>query len=138
MAVLGMVVVARSVEVRRHDAPVISSVLPVITFAELDSCDFSDGIGFVGWFKRSGEQCIFTDWLRRHLRIDAARSEEKQFLHSCPPGFVNHIRLDHHVPVDELGRIGVVGVNTPDFRCCEIDLVRSFRFEECPYGRLVG
>ncbi|MNS11376.1 hypothetical protein D3C72_429180 [compost metagenome] len=39
---------------------------------------------------------------------------------------VNDVALDHHVLVDEIRRVAVVGDNTAHFRCRQIHLVNTF------------
>ena len=54
-----------------------------------------------------------------------------------PVGGVDHVALDGEVLVDELGREGVVGVDSADLGGGQVDLVRSLGFHEFPDGRLV-
>jgi len=128
-----VVVVAGAVEVRRHHAAVVGTVLAVVAFTEFYAGDFGYGVGLVRRLKHSGEQRILRHGLRCLFRVDAAGAEEEEFLHPVPVCGIDHIALDHQVLEDELGRVGVVGVDAADFRGGEVDLVRPFRSEELPH-----
>jgi hypothetical protein len=52
-------------------------------------------------------------------------------------GFVDDVGFDHQVLVDELGWVGVVGVDAADLGSGEKDLIGLFRFEEGAHGSLV-
>ncbi len=60
VAVFGVVVVARAVQVGGHDAAVVHAVagaiLAVVAFTQLDAGDFGYGVGLVGGLQRAGEQ----------------------------------------------------------------------------------
>src|ERR1700730_18365146 len=47
---------------------------------------------------------------------------------------VNHIRLDHQIVIEKLGRECVIGKNSADFRCGEED--RIWPFASQPFYRL--
>ena len=51
---------------------------------------------------------------------------------------MDHVALDHQVLVDELGRVGVVGVDAAYLGGSEIDLVDALALEEGTDGGLVG
>ena len=46
---------------------------------------------------------------------------------------VNDVALNHHVLVDEIGRVRIVGDNTAHLRRRQINLVNAFFSEECLY-----
>ena len=71
VAVGKVVVIAGTVEVGRHDATVVTAILPVVAFAKLDTGDFSDGVRLIGGLQRTGKQRILGHWLGRELGIDA-------------------------------------------------------------------
>ena len=52
-------------------------------------------------------------------------------------GGLDDIRLDHQVLVDELGRVGVVRVDSAHLRGGKINLVGFFRSEERTHSRLI-
>ena len=49
---------------------------------------------------------------------------------------MDDIGFYHQVLIDELRRVGVVGVDTPYFGCYQIDLVEFFLLEKSLYFRL--
>ncbi len=137
VAVLGVVVVARAVEIGRHDAAIVDAILAVVALAELDPGDFRDRVGLVGGFESAGEQGVFPHRLPGELRVDARRAEEQQLLHAAAEGGVDDVGLDHQVFVDELGGIGVVGVDAADLGRREVNLVRALGEEELVNAPLV-
>ena len=83
-------------------------------------------------------QVIFLDGLLRQARIDAGRAEEQQLPHAGAPGFVDDVGFHQQVVVDEVGRIGIVGVDAADLGRRQVDLVDALAAEECAYLSLVG
>ena len=59
-------------------------------------------------------------------------------MHAAPESRINHVGLHHQVLVDELGRVGVVGVNAAYFGCGQVDLGGLFFFKESLHCGLVG
>ena len=72
VAGLQIVVVARAVEVGRHDRKIAGAVLAVVGPAHLDASDLGHGVGAVRGFKGAGQQVGFADGLRTFPRVDAA------------------------------------------------------------------
>ncbi len=142
VGVFRVVVVTGAIEVGGHDAavinPVASAVLAVVAFAELDAGDLGDGVGLVGGFQRTGEQRVFPHRLWSQLGVDAAGAEEQKQLHTIAEGGVDDIGFHHQILVNELCRIGVVGVNATDLGGGQVDLIGFFGFEEGAHGGLVG
>ena len=50
---------------------------------------------------------------------------------------MNDVGLDHQIVMDELGRIGVVGMDAPYLGGCQNDVFRFFGGEEGLHGCLV-
>ena len=142
VAVSRVVVVARAIQVGGHDAAVVHTMavakLAVVAFAEFDASDLGDGIWLVGGFERAGEQSVFGHGLGRQLGVDTAAAQKQQLLHAVAKRRLNHVGLDHQVLVDEVGRVGVVGVDTAYLGGGQVDLVWAFGFEEGSDGGLVG
>ena len=138
MTVLRVVIVSRAVKVAWHDAAEISAVLSVIALTHLDACDLGDGVRLVGGFERAGEQVFFLDRLRAVAWVDATGAEKKQLLDAGLPCFMDHVALDHQILVDELGRVGVVGMDAAHLGSSEIDLVDALALEEGADSGLVG
>src|SRR5262245_44622202 len=76
MAVFGMVIVSRPIEVRRHHRYEITSVLAPVCLAKLNASDLRNGIGFVRRLERTSQQLIFAHGLLGKFRVNATRSEE--------------------------------------------------------------
>ena len=55
-----------------------------------------------------------------------------------PPGLVDDIGLDHQIDVDELGRIGVVGMDAADLGGGQDHMVDFLMAEKIPHRRLTG
>lgn len=65
------------------------------------------------------------------------RSEKQQFVHVVLMRGVNDVALNHHVLIDEIRRIRVVGNNAAHFRGRQIDLVNTFAGKEIMHGAAV-
>src|SRR5215469_6247307 len=76
MAVLGMVIVSRPIEVRRHHRYEITSVLAPVCLAKFYASDLRNGIGLVRRLERTGQQLIFAHGLLGQFRVNATRAEE--------------------------------------------------------------
>jgi len=59
-------------------------------------------------------------------------------LDSGPPGLVDDVGLDHQVGVDELGRIGAVGMDTADPGGGQHHVIDGLAAEELPHVGLTG
>ena len=113
------------------------AVLAVATFAQLDAGDLGDGVGFVGLLQRAGEEVVLLDRLGAVARVDATGAEETQILDSGLEGAVDDVVLDSEVFVNEVGAVGVVGVNAADSCGSHEDVVGFLGFEEVEYGALI-
>ena len=112
--------------------------MAVVAFAELDAGNLGHGIGLICWLQNARQQGIFSHRLGGQLGVDAAGTEEEQLLHAHLPRLMDDVGFDHHVLVDELSGVSVVGVDAADLGSSKVDLVWLFRLEESPYGGLVG
>ena len=108
--------------------------MPIVCPAHLDAGDLGDRVRFVGRLEGTGQQILFLDRLRRHLGIDAAAAEELEALHAGSIGRVDDVGLDEDVAADEIGRIGIVGVDPSDPRRRHDDIV-GFLFGKEPSHR---
>lgn len=109
VTVFRVVVVARAVQIGRHHRQVLGVVLAVVAPAHFDAGDLGERVGPIGGLQRAGEQAVFAHRLRRHLGVDAARTEEHEARHAVLPRAVDHVGLDRQIVADELGRVAVVG-----------------------------
>ena len=137
MAVGQIVIVIGAIKVSRHDTDVARAVLAVAAFAQLDASDLGDGVGFVGGFERAGEEVVFLNGLGALSRVDAARTQKTQILDAGLKGAVDDVVLDGEVFVDEVGAVGVVGINAADPGGGDEDVVGLFGLKEVEGGALV-
>ncbi len=137
MGVVEVVVVVGAVQVGGHGGHEFCAVLPVVAVAHLDTGDLGQGVRTVGRFQWAGEQAVFLHRLGSCLGIDAGGAQEQQALHVVLPGAVDDVALDDEVVVDELRRVGVVGVDAADAGGGQQDVVGLFFSEEAGDGGLV-
>ena len=134
MAVFRVVIVTCAVEVRRHGADGVKAVLLAVGLAHLDARDLGQGIGIIG----SGEQVLLFDGLRAELGIDAGRPQKEEFFYAVLPGTMDDVVLDLEILIDELGRIGGIGVDTAHLGSSQNDVVRFFSRKKVAYGLLLS
>ena len=97
MAVGGVVVVARAIEIGGHKANSIKTVLKAQGLAKLDAGDLGDRIPRITGLQGPGEQRFLADGLFGELRVDAAATQKKQAPHPREPGRFDHVGLDLEV-----------------------------------------
>ena len=114
MGVLQREIVARPVEVAGHRADEVAAVLGAGMVAELDARDLRDRVGLVGDLERTGQQRLLADRLRGQLRVDAARAEEEQLADAGAAGTVDDVGRHRQVVVEEIVRLGGVGLDAAD------------------------
>src|SRR5687767_10544335 len=73
---LRMEVVARPVQVGRHQRYPADAELRARRFNQLNSCDLRDCVRLIRGLQRSREQIILAKWLRSFPRINARAAEE--------------------------------------------------------------
>ena len=59
------------------------------------------------------------DWLfidEIVFRVDARAAQEQKAVDAVSEGRFDHIGFDHQILIDEIGRLGVIGVDTADQR----------------------
>ena len=76
MAVLGVEVISRPVEIGRHDGDKLGPILPVVRFTHLDAGDFGNGIRFVGRLQKTCQEVLLLHRLRSELGIYAGGAEK--------------------------------------------------------------
>ena len=133
MAVLQVVVVARPIQVGGHHAGVARAVLRIKAFAQLDAGNLGQGVRLVGWLQRASEQILFFDGLRAITWVNAARTQKHQIVDASTVSPLNQVGLHHQVLVDEVGTVGVVGMNTPHLGCSDEQIVGLFGLQKSLY-----
>ena len=138
VAVGRMVVVVRTVEIRRHYADIIRAVLTVQVFAVFQSGNLRQSVGFIGLFQLGCQQTLFFHGLGGHTRVNARRTQEFQLLAPVLPCRMDHVHLQDHVLVHEVSQGALVRFDAPDFRGGQKDIFRLFFGEETFDGLLMG
>ena len=134
----GMVVIAWSVEIGGHDAAVVGAVLAVVAFAHFDAGDFSYGIGLVGGFEGTGEECFLAHGLFGHFGVDAAGAQKHQLAHTGLKSSVDDVGFNHQVLVDEVGGEVIVS-DDPPYSCGgQVNLIGTDGLEKGSDGLLIG
>ena len=123
--VLGIEVVARTIEIGGHGRQVSGLELPVVGPAHLDAGDLGQRIRTVGGLERPGEQILFLDRLRAELGVDTTGAEEEQAIDTGAVAGINHVGLNDQVFANEVCRIKIVGENAADFGSGEKDVMRD-------------
>ena len=137
MRILRVKIIPRPVKIRRHDGHKLGAVLTVVRLAHLDAGDLGDGIRLIRRFQRAGQEVFLLHGLRGVLGVDAGGAQEEEAVHACEVGAMDDARLDDQVVVDELGRVGVVGVDAADLGRGQEDVVRPLLLEKGAHCRLV-
>src|SRR5690625_9154 len=123
MTVFRVKVIVGAIQVSRHNASVVSTMLAVVTLAELYARNFCYCIGFIRGLKWTAEQSRLQNRLLSELRVDATRSEEQKLMYTCFMGCIDNVAFDHQIFIDEVRRIGAVCVDATDFGRCQVDLI---------------
>ena len=103
MAVLGVIIVVRAIEISRHDGDIVGAVLTIEKLAILETGDLGEGVGLVGLLELAGEQAALGHGLWRHAGVDARGAKELELLAAVLPSGMNDVHLEDHVVVHEVG-----------------------------------
>ncbi|PNG34763.1 hypothetical protein A1395_12910 [Pseudomonas protegens] len=117
-----MIIIIRTIQISRHYTSIVSTILTVITFTQLDSSNLRNRIGLICWLQLPLQQITFSHWLRSCYRINARGPQKEQFLHTIHMRRVNHISLHYQVFINEFCGIGIIRMNTPYFRRSHVNL----------------
>ena len=131
-------VVARAVEVGRHEREAVRAVLAVEAAAELDAGDLGDRVGAVGLLQRAGEQVLLAQRLRGLARVDAGAAEEDDLARPGGLRLADDVGLDLEVLVDELPGLLPVCEDAADLGGRDDDDLGALLGEEAARGVLVG
>ena len=136
--ILGIIVVAGTVQVGRHRGEVACAVLPVVRPAHFDAGNLGQRIGAIRCLQRAGQQVLFAYRLRTITRVNARRSEKQQPLYAGTPRLMDNIGLNRKIDFNELGRVRVVGNDTADFPRGEEYTIRALVGKKLTRCMLVG
>src|ERR1700677_5203013 len=138
MRILGIEVVARSVEISGHGGQIASVELPVVGPAHLDAGDFGYSIGTVGGLERSGEEILFLDRLGAELGVDTTGTEEEQAVDAGAIAGIDHIGLNDQVFTNKVCGINIVGQNATDLGSGQKDVSGTLLLKEALHGDRVS
>ena len=138
VTVVGVVVVAAAVQIRRHRRNKVGAVLLAIGLAQLDRGDLGNRVPFIGRLQRTGQQRLLGYRLRRQLRIDAGGTEREQLLDAGLERSANDVEADRQIVSNEVRRKSIVGVNTADMTGGDDDRIRLIALQPRLGGRLLG
>src|SRR5215471_20911172 len=131
---LGMIVVARSIEIGWHDGDEIRTVLLTKRLYQLDTGDLGHRVPLIGRLQWSGQEHAFVHRLWRQFGIDAGGAEEQELLYTGGIGGANNIERDGEIVRQEVNRMAVVEGDAADLSRRQNDRVEfgcidpSFRF----------
>ena len=130
MAVFQMKIVILSIQICRHHRTVIGTVLPVVGFTELNSGNFGNSVRLIGRFQNTCQQGTFLHWLSCELRVNTRTAQKQQFFNPSTVCRINNIAFNHQVAINEICRVGVIGMNTTHFCSSQINFINVFRLKE--------
>ena len=104
MAVCRMVVIIRTIKIRRHDRYIIRPILPIQELTILQPRNFCQCISFISFFQRRSQQTALFHRLRGKTWINAGRSQKLQFSDAILPSRMDDIHLQHHVLIHEISQ----------------------------------
>ncbi|MCY1223637.1 hypothetical protein D9M69_537210 [compost metagenome] len=137
MTVFRMEIVVWAIEIGRHYTAVITAMLAIVAFAQLDPRDLGDRVRLVGRLQHTGEKRFFLHRLFGVLGVNTRRTEKQQPLYSTLMRGLDDIGLNHQILVDEVRRVGVVGKNPTYLGRSQIHLGNLVLLEEGPYRSLI-
>jgi hypothetical protein len=98
--------------------------------AKFDAGNLCNCVGLIGRFKLSRKEIFLSHWLGSKSWINTGTSQEQKFLDSVSIGCVNHIAFNDKVIVDEISRVGIVGVNASNLGCGQENVFGFLIFEK--------
>ena len=138
MAVLGVIIVVRAIEISRHDGDIVGAVLTIEKLAILETGDLGEGVGLVGLLELAGEQAALGHGLWRHAGVDARGAKELELLAAVLPSGMNDVHLQNHVVIHEIGKGGLVSDNAAYLSSSEEHVLGLLLGEEGLNGLLAG
>ena len=136
MAVRRMIVVIRSIKIRRHKGNIISAILLVQKLAVFQAADFGQSISFIGLLQLTRQQAAFLHRLRCQAWINAGRAKKFQLLAAIFPGAMNNIHFQNHVVIHKICQCFAVGHDTANLCCSQKNIFRLFFSKEFFYSIL--
>jgi hypothetical protein len=97
MTVLGVIVIARTIQVGRHHGNKIGTVLATIGLAQFNPGNLGDRVPLIAWLERPGQQFLFAHRLACQFRIDAGGAEEQQLPYGDLITGMNRVSCDRQI-----------------------------------------
>ena len=138
MAVGRMIVIIRSVQIGRHTADIIGSVLTVQELAVFQTTDLCQCISLIGLLQFRSQQAVLFHRLRSHSRINTAGSKEQKLFTVIFPCFVDHIHFQNHIIIHEISQSLAVGNNAAYLCSCQKYIIRLLLCKEFLHLILTG
>jgi len=130
MRVPRIVIVVWTVQIGRHRADEIGSVLTAIGLAELDPGDLGDGVPLIRRLEGPGQQMLLADRLGGELGIDAGTAQKKELADTDSMRFRDDVVLNLEVLEQEGNRLGVVGEDAANPRRGQNHVLGTLLIEE--------
>ena len=131
MAVLRMVVVIGTIEIRRHHGDIVRAVLSIQIGTVFQSRNLRKSIRLIRLLKCRGQQAILLHRLRRETRIDTGRAKELQLFAVISPCGMNDVHLQHHILVHKICRSLGVRLNPADLCSSQKHIRRLLLGKKC-------
>src|ERR1700730_7767217 len=125
MTILGMVVIARPIQIGGQDGDEITVVLAAIGLAQFNTGNLCNSIPLIGWLELAGQQLVLTDRLFGKFWIDAARTKKQQLTNSNLLASANEIEFDREIVGQKLDWKTVVCQDTTDASCRNNNYIRA-------------
>ena len=138
MAVGRMIVIIRSVQIGRHTADIIGSVLTVQELAVFQTTDLCQCISLIGLLQFRSQQTVLFHRLRSHSRINTAGSKEQKLFTVIFPCFVDHIHLKNHIVIHKVSQSFAVCDDSTYFCSSQKYIIRLLLCEEFFHLILTG
>ena len=104
MAVLRMVVVIGTIEIRRHHGDIVRAVLSIQIGTVFQPRNLRESIRLIRLLECRRQQAVLLHRLLCQTRVDAGGAEELEFPASILPRRMDHIHLKHHILIHEVRR----------------------------------
>ena len=138
MTVGRMIVIIRSIQVGRHTADIVGSVLTVQKLAVFQATDLCQSISFIGLLQFRRQKTVLLHRLRCHTRINTAGAQEQKFFTVIFPCFVNYIHFQNHIIIHKISQRLAVSHDAAYFCSCQKYIIRLLLCKEFLHLILTG
>src|ERR1051325_4092798 len=138
MRIVQVVIIILPIEISGHGRDEVIPMLNFERFTKLNSGNLCNGVRFVCLFKISGKYIFLLNRLRCIFRVNARRSQKKQFFNLVFMCSTNYIEFDGQVIIYKICPVYIVSINTAHFSCCKKNIFGLFLSKEIFYLLLVS